>query len=119
MHPAPSTQGVRALGSLTQFTPLRDRSCRHRSRLVALNFAAPPPPSPPLLYVRQEVFPRDDTGGFISVADYYKTKHGIALLCPRLPCLVLRGRQCWVPMELCSFVSGQVAVRACVCGPHL
>ena len=54
-------------------------------------------------------------GATISVAAYYRQKHGLKLQHPQLPCADFSpkgsreapGRPCWVPLELCAVEPGQ------------
>lgn len=40
-----------------------------------------------------------------------QSKHNITLRYPMLPCAVMTGKKCWVPLELCTVLPGQRKAR--------
>lgn len=109
---------------------------RGHHRTLSRTGAPPPPPAhPALLALRpagiaggsphatrpatgapwsfpQERFRLGPNGPVVTVQEHF-ARLGVRLQFPQLPCLMMQGQlPCWVPMELCSFLPGQVAVRA-------
>ena len=55
---------------------------------------------------KEEKFALED-GKMTSVFDYFKSKYGITLKYPDLPCLQIGAKKNLIPIELCNIVQGQ------------